>query len=50
MGREFKENQQRYLPAGMGRVIYAGGDDFLGVLYDLIHKCFQSFALIGQHL
>jgi CRISPR-associated protein Cmr2 len=33
-GREFKENQQRYLPAGMGRVIYAGGDDFLGVLYD----------------
>ncbi|NJN39107.1 MAG: CRISPR-associated protein [Acaryochloridaceae cyanobacterium CSU_3_4] len=32
-GKELKENSRRYLP-GEGRMIYAGGDDFLGVLYD----------------
>ncbi|MBF2075528.1 MAG: CRISPR-associated protein Cmr2 [Synechococcales cyanobacterium C42_A2020_086] len=31
-GSKFKENQDLF-PAGKGRVIYAGGDDFLGVLY-----------------
>ncbi|MGI0488925.1 Cas10/Cmr2 second palm domain-containing protein [Pantanalinema rosaneae CENA516] len=33
-GREFKDNQRTYLPDGQGRVVYAGGDDFLGVLYN----------------
>jgi CRISPR-associated protein Cmr2 len=32
-GREFKDNQSRYLPNDKSRVIYAGGDDFLGVLF-----------------
>lgn len=31
-GKDLKENQQKYLQ-GKGRMIYAGGDDFLGVLY-----------------
>ncbi len=31
--QEFKDQQEQYLPDGYGRVIYAGGDDFLGVLY-----------------
>jgi CRISPR-associated protein Cmr2 len=31
-GEEFK-NRQDLFPSGKGRVIYAGGDDFLGVLY-----------------
>lgn len=31
-GKEFKKNQELF-PQGKGRVIYAGGDDFLGVLY-----------------
>ena len=32
-GRMLKKRQQHYLQ-GKGRMIYAGGDDFLGVLYD----------------
>ncbi|MBW4490234.1 MAG: hypothetical protein KME12_20840 [Trichocoleus desertorum ATA4-8-CV12] len=32
-GQEFKENATRYLPNDQSRLIYAGGDDFLGVLY-----------------
>jgi CRISPR-associated protein Cmr2 len=32
-GKDLKENQQDYLD-NKGRMIYAGGDDFLGVLYD----------------
>lgn len=32
-GRNLKENEDYYLE-GKGRIIYAGGDDFLGVLYD----------------
>ncbi|MGA9377279.1 MAG: type III-B CRISPR-associated protein Cas10/Cmr2 [Phormidium sp.] len=28
-----KDNQQNYLP-GKGRMVYAGGDDFLGILYE----------------
>lgn len=31
-GKEFKEKKDLF-PQGKGRVIYAGGDDFLGVLY-----------------
>jgi CRISPR-associated protein Cmr2 len=31
-GKEFKDNKSLF-PEGKGRVIYAGGDDFLGVLY-----------------
>jgi CRISPR-associated protein Cmr2 len=31
-GREFKEKEDLF-PQGKGRVVYAGGDDFLGVLY-----------------
>jgi CRISPR-associated protein Cmr2 len=31
-GKEFQEKQDLF-PKGKGRVIYAGGDDFLGVLY-----------------
>ncbi len=31
-GRKFKEKKDLF-PQGKGRVIYAGGDDFLGVLY-----------------
>lgn len=31
-GQKFKEKEDLF-PAGKGRVIYAGGDDFLGVLY-----------------
>ncbi|WP_416672124.1 type III-B CRISPR-associated protein Cas10/Cmr2 [Egbenema bharatensis] len=31
-GREFKDKKDLF-PQGKGRVIYAGGDDFLGVLY-----------------
>jgi CRISPR-associated protein Cmr2 len=31
-GQKFKEKQDLF-PDGKGRVIYAGGDDFLGVLY-----------------
>ena len=31
-GQDLKENQQKYLQ-GKGRMVYAGGDDFLGVLY-----------------
>ena len=31
-GQKFKEKKDLF-PAGKGRVIYAGGDDFLGVLY-----------------
>lgn len=31
-GEEFKKNKELF-PQGKGRVIYAGGDDFLGVLY-----------------
>jgi CRISPR-associated protein Cmr2 len=43
-GETFKTNQSQYLPqeqgrlegepTGQGRIIYAGGDDFLGVLYN----------------
>jgi CRISPR-associated protein Cmr2 len=36
-GKTFKENQHQYLKP-KGRVIYAGGDDFLGVLYDTEQK------------
>lgn len=32
-GRMLRRNQQQYLK-GKGRMIYAGGDDFLGVLYE----------------
>lgn len=31
-GREFKEKKDLF-PQGKGRIVYAGGDDFLGVLY-----------------
>jgi len=31
-GKKFKDNDKLF-PQGKGRVIYAGGDDFLGVLY-----------------
>ena len=32
-GHEFKENASQYLPNPQSRIIYAGGDDFLGILY-----------------
>lgn len=32
-GQEFKGNAAHYLPNHQSRLIYAGGDDFLGVLY-----------------
>lgn len=34
-GKEFEDfkNRERIFPQGKGRVIYAGGDDFMGVLY-----------------
>jgi CRISPR-associated protein Cmr2 len=32
-GKDLKDNQRKYLP-GKGRMVYAGGDDFLGILYE----------------
>jgi CRISPR-associated protein Cmr2 len=32
-GEAFKVKEKECLPSGNGRIIYAGGDDFLGVLY-----------------
>lgn len=46
-GQDLKNNQKLYLQ-GKGRMIYAGGDDFLGVLYNENRQippleCFQWF-------
>ena len=45
-GKDLKENQAEYLQ-NKGRIIYAGGDDFLGVLYDgaklVPYDCLQWF-------
>ncbi|MCU0543421.1 MAG: CRISPR-associated protein Cas10 [Oscillatoriaceae cyanobacterium Prado104] len=46
-GQDLKDNQQTYLQ-NKGRMVYAGGDDFLGVLYDDRQQippleCFQWF-------
>lgn len=47
-GRELEDNQEHHLQ-GKGRMIYAGGDDFLGVLYECDRQitpkeCFQLIS------
>ncbi|NJK68880.1 MAG: CRISPR-associated protein [Microcoleus sp. CSU_2_2] len=53
-GQDLKDNQQNYLP-GKGRMVYAGGDDFLGVLYEESRQispleCFQWFYTFKSQL
>lgn len=43
-GRMLKKKQQQYLK-GKGRMIYAGGDDFLGVLYEPERQIPASYCL-----
>ena len=43
-GRMLKRRQQQYLK-GKGRMIYAGGDDFLGVLYEPERQIPASYCL-----
>jgi len=42
-GCVLRHNEREILPAGQGRFVYAGGDDFLGVLYgeDNSHQLYQ---------
>ncbi len=54
-GKEFKDNAADYLPNHQSRLIYAGGDDFLGVLYSPDsqlppHICLEWFTTFNSRI